>query len=302
MAERIKPMIAKKKLIVIVNPVSGVRHHRLSRLRANIFSMLDLNVFIPEIVITNKAGHAREITAEGLRAGVKYFLAAGGDGTVNEVASVLSGTDAVMGILPSGSGNGLAHHLGIPVSMDEALKLFNRQHISRIDTCQVNNRFFVSIAGIGFDARVARQFAQNRRRGFITYAQLVFREYFNYRPKKYLLFFDGREIRTRAFFISFANSGQFGYNTMIAPEASITDGLIDVCIVQKPPLSAFPGIFRLVLKHRINRSRYLTTYQAARIYVKRNKGKTVNIDGEAVRMGKELNIQLIPANLNVVVP
>lgn len=296
------PMKETKKLIVIANPVSGVRHRRLSRFRASINSTLDLKVFLPEIFITKKAGHAREIAAEGLSSGVKYFLVAGGDGTVNEVASVLSGTDAVMGILPSGSGNGLAHHLGIPVSMDEALKLFNRQHITRIDTCSVNDRFFVSIAGIGFDARVARQFAQNRRRGFITYAQLVFREYFSYRPKKYLLFFDGREISTRAFFISFANSGQFGYNTMIAPNASITDGLIDVCIVQKPPLSAFPGILRLVLKHRINRSRYLNTYQSARIYVKRNKGKTVNIDGEAVKLGKELNIQVIPANLNVVVP
>jgi diacylglycerol kinase family enzyme len=221
---------------------------------------------------------------------------------VNEVASVLKMTDAIMGIIPSGSGNGLAHHLEIPSSIEEALQVFNRQKVQRIDTCTVNERFFVSIAGIGFDARVARQFAKNNRRGFLTYIKIVFKEYFSYKPRKYRLTFNDQIIKSRAFFISFANSSQFGYNTRIAPGASLTDGLIDMCVVRKPPLRAFPVVAHHLLRRKADRSKYLRIYQTASVGVRRKKGKTVNIDGEPVKMGKDLIVKVIPSSLNLVIP
>ncbi|MEN8225020.1 MAG: diacylglycerol kinase family protein [Bacteroidota bacterium] len=294
--------INKHRVIIIINPISGVRHKNLNDYKRIVESTLDLDYFIPECFVTEYAGHAVEISTRGLASGVRYFLVAGGDGTVNEVASLLTGTDAVMGILPAGSGNGLAHHLEIPGRIAEAVSVINKRKIIAIDTCLVNDVFFVSIAGIGFDAKVARQFARSKRRGFMTYAGIVFKEYFQYKPGEYLLRLDGKKIKTTAFFISFANSSQFGYNTRIAPGASITDGLIDVCIVKKPPVGALLRITHLLMRRRIDQSRYLEIIPASSIYVKRKKGKRVNVDGEAVIMKKELNVEIRPASLKMLVP
>ena len=292
----------REKLIIIVNPVSGDRKNRQGEFRDIIESSLDSERFNPDIRVTRYAGHGTEIASEGLEHGINRFVVAGGDGTINEVAEKLAGTDATLGIIPAGSGNGLAHHLGIPLRKKEAIELLNRDKTLRIDTCMVNDRFFASIAGIGFDARVARQFAKCNSRGFLTYAKIVLKEYLSYKPLKYHLKLDEDELQTEAFFISFANSSQFGYNTRIAPQASITDGLIDVCIVRKPPMKAFPGIARLMYQQKIDRSKYVEIYRASNIIVKRKKGKTVNIDGEAVKLGKKLHVTIKPSSLNVIVP
>jgi len=287
---------------LIINPISGVKHKNLEKFKALIENSLHLDHYLPEFQITQYRGHASEIAARGLEAGVKYFFVAGGDGTVNEVASVLANTEAVLAILPSGSGNGLAHHLEIPVRTEAAISVINKKNVLAIDTCMVNDAFFVSIAGIGFDARVARQFAKSRRRGFTSYARIVFKEYFSYKSKEYILSLDGEEKKITAFFISFANSSQFGYNTRIAPQASLTDGLIDVCIVTKPPLKALPWITHLLMRRKIDTSGYLEIMQVSNIHVQREKGRTVNVDGEAIRMKKELNISIRPSSLKVLVP
>jgi YegS/Rv2252/BmrU family lipid kinase len=292
----------KSELIIIANPVSGARHLNPDEFRTAVSRMLDTRQFNYEIHLTLRAGHAGDIARNGLNKGVSLFLVAGGDGTINEVAAVLKGTDATMGILPGGSGNGLAHHLGIPIQLHEALSVFNQQCIERIDTCTVNGKLFVSIAGIGFDARVARQFAKNDKRGFLTYAKIVFHEYYNYKPRKFKLIFNGKTLSLKAFFISFANSSQFGYNTRIAPSASLTDGLIDICVVQKPPIRALPSVAHQLFRRKAERSKYLKIYQADSLVVKRMKGRTVNIDGEPVKMDRELLIKVAPSSLNIVVP
>jgi diacylglycerol kinase (ATP) len=291
-----------ERVMVLVNPVSGVRRKNLKAFASMLESSPARQHYAFQIKETRYAGHASLSADEALKQGVRRFVVAGGDGTVNEVAARLAGTDAILGIIPAGSGNGLAHHLGIPMKTAEAIRVLDQGRIIRIDTCKVNDHFFVSIAGIGFDARVARHFAKSNRRGFITYARIVVREYFGYTPRKYKLILDGSEYGATAFFISFANSSQFGYNTRIAPQASVTDGLIDVCIAKKPPLKAFPGIARLMFRKKIDQSRYMETYQAKEITVSRKKGKTVNVDGEPVRLGKKLQISIQPASLNIIVP
>ena len=293
---------SRHKVYVIINPISGVRRRGLDGFMQQIRATLDASRFEPEFHVTRYARHAVELAGEGLASGVRYFMVAGGDGTVNEVAGVLTGTEGVMVIIPAGSGNGLARHLRVPARINEAVNLLNRAKISKIDTCSVNDAFFVSIAGIGFDARVARQFAQSRQRGFHTYARIIIKEYFTYKPRSYTLAPDGVTLRASAFFISFANSSQFGYNTRIAPHASITDGLIDVCIVRKPPVRALPWIAHLVYWRKVDRSKYMEVHQASSIRVLREKGKTVNIDGEAMKIEGELNIKIRPASLSVVVP
>ena len=293
---------AINRVCVVINPVSGLRHIGKDAFEKLIEKSIDGNKYVPEFHFTECAGHAAEITSEACASGITKFLVAGGDGTVNEVAAQLAGKDLVLGIIPSGSGNGLAHHLGIPVKAAEAVAVFNRGKVMNIDTCMVNKKFFVSIAGIGFDARIARQFAKSSRRGFMTYASIVFKEYFSYKQKKYSLNIDGEQLETSAFFISFANSSQFGYNTRIAPNASITDGKIDVCIVRKPPVAALPIVAQQVIRRRIDRSKYMDIIQATKIIVERKQRMTVNVDGEPVKMKKKLKIDIRPASLAVVIP
>lgn len=291
-----------KHLLFIINPISGVRKRDLSDFRILVEKLIDPTVFSVELKTSNYAGHASELAKDAYEDGTRYFVVVGGDGSVNEVAAVLKGTDAGLGIIPAGSGNGLARHLNIPLKTSDAIAMLNQWNILEIDTCTVNDVFFASLAGIGFDARIAREFSKSKGRGFRTYARTALKEYFSYKPKKYSLIMDGKKLKTEAFFITFANSSQFGYNTRISPEASITDGLIDVCIVRRPPLIAMPAVAHLVFRQKTNKSRYIEIYRASEIRVKRKKGKTVNVDGEPIKMKKDLIIKTAPASLKVVVP
>lgn len=291
-----------RHLLFIINPISGVRKRDLSEFRILVDKLIDPTVFSVELKTSDYAGHASELARDAYEIGTRYFVVVGGDGSVNEVAAELKGTDAGLGIIPAGSGNGLARHLNIPLKTADAISILNQWNILEIDTCTVNDVFFASLAGIGFDARIAREFAKSKGRGFMTYARTALKEYFSYKPKKYSLLMDGKKLKTEAFFITFANSSQFGYNTRISPEASITDGLIDVCIVRRPPLIAMPAVAHLVFRQKTNKSRYIEIYRASEILVKRKKGKTVNVDGEPIKMKKELIIKTAPASLKVVVP
>lgn len=292
----------RSKVIFIINPVSGVRSRSFEAFSRKLRSIVDTGIYDLDFRMTEAPGHGRKICREELEKGTGIFVAVGGDGTLNEVASQLVGRDAVLGIIPAGSGNGLANHLGIPRDVSASAALLNKGKTMRIDTCMVNDTFFVSIAGLGFDARVARQFARASSRGFMTYARIALREYFSYRPHEYKLEVDGRAMDVSAFFISFANSNQFGYNTRIAPGASLTDGKIDLCIVKKPPVRAIPGIARLVIGRKADRSKYMETLKVKEVRVWRERGKRVNVDGESKKLGKHLHVRIIPDSLKVIIP
>jgi YegS/Rv2252/BmrU family lipid kinase len=292
----------KHKILFVVNPISGVHHKHFDEFRNKVEEVLDSTLFEPIFELTGSEGHATQLVKHGLNKGITHFVAVGGDGTLNEVAKPLIGTDAIMGVIPAGSGNGLAHHMKVPVRLSEAVKVLNKLKVISIDTCLINDRHFLSIAGIGFDATVARHYAKVQQRGFLTYARMAAKEYFRYKPSDYLLIIDGQKRDVSAFFISFANSNQFGYNAMIAPHASLIDGKIDVCIASRPPVIAFPGLLHRVVRKKIDESRYIETIRATEIKVRRTKGKTVNVDGEAVKMSKKLHVKIRPASLNMIVP
>jgi diacylglycerol kinase (ATP) len=291
----------KKRILFIINPISGKnKKEDVSKL---ILAKLEINRFDIEIKTTQSAGHARKISKEAVALNTDVIVAVGGDGTINEVASEMINSDSVLGIIPRGSGNGLARHLGIPQSFAKAVQLINDSHSTKIDTATLNDIPFISIAGVGFDALVAREFAKNPQRGFITYFNIITQRFFKYKPKKYKLIFDNNpEITTKAFFISFANSNQFGYNTTIAPSAKLNDGKIDVCIVKKPDLLDIPETANLLLLKQIDKSEYVRIVQTKSLIVKRKKNKVVNIDGEPVKVGKTLHIKIKPMSLNVIIP
>ncbi|MCD4747206.1 MAG: diacylglycerol kinase family lipid kinase [Bacteroidales bacterium] len=290
----------KKNIHFIVNPVSGIGKQKV--IEKQIEEHLDKSKYEYRVIYTKTPGHATELSKEAVQSNVNILVAVGGDGSVNEIARGLIGTDTVLGIIPTGSGNGLAHHLNIPGNYEQAFKIINKEKSIKIDTASINNTLFVSIAGIGFDALVAKKFAKSKKRGFLTYLRIVTEKYAGYKPKKYKLEIDGEKIKTKALFISFANSDQFGYNAAIAPKAKIDDGLLDVCIVQKAPLIEIPFLAHLLYWKKIDRSKYIKVIKAKHVKVIRKKNKTINIDGEPVKLSKKLNVKIMPLSLKIIVP
>ena len=289
-----------RKIVFIINPVSGVMEKdNVIDVIESLFhdSGLDYNVRF-----TTKAGHAVSICNEEIEKGANTIIAVGGDGTINEIAGVLKDTAIVMGIIPSGSGNGLARHLHISMNIRKAIKLVLKNNIKKIDTASINDELFVSIAGVGFDALVARKFAKSRRRGFISYLKIVTEKYPKYKPKEYEIRFDNHIEKVKALFITFNNSDQFGYNTAIAPHASVSDGFLDLCIAQKPPIVAIPRLANLLYWRKIDQSKYISTYKSKEFTVNTPKSNWVNVDGEPRRLGKELKVRIYPESLNVIVP
>jgi YegS/Rv2252/BmrU family lipid kinase len=291
----------KKSICFILNPHSGLR--RRGTIEEVIRSELDSNKFDVYFQFTEYAGHAVVLSREAVTNRTDIIVAVGGDGTVNEVAGEMIGSDAILGIIPAGSGNGLARHLSIPFSIKKALRLINAIHVDVIDTGMINDRFFVSLAGVGFDALVARHFNNSKRRGFLTYFSIIANQYFRYKPKKYkLVFDDGEVIRTRALFITAANSNQFGYNTTIAPNARLNDGLLDVVIVSKPKNFELPIIANLLLLKRIDLSPAVRIISTPGVTISRKKNRVVNIDGEAVKLSGKLSIKINPKSLKIIIP
>ena len=292
--------MSKKRILFIVNPISG--HRDKKRFGKSVSSELGDKDFAYEIVFTKRAGHAIELATDAV-GNYDIVAAVGGDGTLNEVACGLIGSNTALAIIPCGSGNGLARCLHIPLNTQKALHLLTTGRIQNIDTGTVNGRLFLSVAGVGLDAQTAHDFAQDPRRGFITYAHYATSNYFHLKPQTVNITFDGRETLTcHPMLITFANSNQFGYNAVIAPHASLQDGLLDTCILNRPPLPVIPNIVTKLMIGKLNKSRYLTEYQAASITVERPTDGVVNIDGEPVMMEAVLDIRISPQNLRILVP
>lgn len=290
-----------QKIALIINPHAGRRRRRR---QMKSFSLWLQKTF-PTIKIfeTIAKDHASILTRELISTGYTKIIAAGGDGTVNEVAREMINTDITLGIIPIGSGNGLARHLGIPTELKQAWDLILKNNTIRIDSAEINGIPFFSIAGTGFDALVADTFAHMNGRGFINYLRATIGQYFKYRPKKYKIAVNDHVLASKALFISFANSNQFGYNTSIAPEADLCDGLIDVCIMQKVPAGKAPLIAPKLFTKKLDRSRYLHIVKARDAIVYRKSRGFIHIDGDPIMLEERtLKIRIIPSSINIIVP
>jgi diacylglycerol kinase (ATP) len=292
----------KKRVLFVVNPASGPKSDSVEEFAASVFKHLDTNLFDYQITVTESEKHASDLSRKAVEEDTDIVVAVGGDGTVNEVARELIGSHTALGIIPAGSGNGLAHHLNIPFNPADAILLINKGRILLMDTVSVNDVPYLSIAGIGFDALVADKFAGNLTRGLMAYLNIVSTEYYAYQPLEYKLTIDGNKNTYKALFISFANSDQFGYNTTIAPAARVDDGLMDVCIVKKVPLFTIPFVAPLLFVRQVHRTPFVDIIQAKEVVVHTKKELMVNVDGEPVQMKGPLKFSLIPHSLKVVIP
>lgn len=289
----------KKKIIFIVNPISG--HHNKNHFPNLVESSIDKNKYDYTIVFTEYANHATELTMKAIDDGYEYIAAVGGDGTINEVAKCMIGKEQTLVIIPFGSGNGLARHLGLPFKVEKLIKdVINNGKKYKIDTATMNGVPFISLAGIGFDAMIADYFAKDENRGFLTYAKLITEKYPNYRQKEYTLILDDKTtIECKPFFVTFANSSQFGYNAEISPKASVQDGLLDVCIFKKPNILEVPIVATYFLAKQIDKSNFIDIYKAKKIQVFRKVDEVANVDGEPVEMSKDIIVEIKPLSLNI---
>jgi diacylglycerol kinase (ATP) len=290
----------KKKIRFIINPISGGGKN--TAIEDIIKEQLDADKYDYDIVNTEATHHATKLSKEAADKNYDVVVVVGGDGSVNEVAKGLIGTKTSLGIIPAGSGNGLAHHLKIPFNPANAIKVINAANIISIDTVNINNETFISIAGVGFDALVAKKFAIAEHRKFWSYLKIVSHEFINYKIRNYGINIDGKRFERKALLLAFANSSQFGYNISISPDADLQDGLVDICIVKK--VNAFQALFVpiMIFLHRIDKTKYVEIIKAKNVIIERKKNKVVNIDGEPIKIGRVLNISVNPKSLYVIVP
>jgi len=290
----------KKKIVFIINPVSGGRSK--TRVEAAIKKYLDRDLYDYQIIYTAYRHHAIEIARNESEKGTDVVVAVGGDGSANEVARGLVNSNTVMGLIHVGSGNGLAHYLRIPVIYRKSIEILNNHNIKRIDTALLNDTMFISIAGMGFDALVAEEFAGSKQRGFVPYLRIIKRNIFSYKPELYHIRFKDKDIKTKALFVSFANSDQFGFNASIAPVARISDGLIDLCIVHPIPMYKVPHLANMLFLKIINRSQYVEIYKTDSAIVETENEVPCQFDGEPSSRCKRVQISIVPRSLNMIVP
>jgi len=288
------------KIIFIINPKAGTRQKDF--ILDNISRFLSAELY--EAIFTEYPGHGYEIAVEKIKQGLKWIVAVGGDGTVNEVASAMVNTRCRLGIIPAGSGNGLARHLGIPLQVPDALAIIQQHKIQNIDAGMVNGKYFFCTCGTGFDASVGKKFSRETRRGWMSYVRATIHQYITYSPKTYVLKTSNKKVKLRAFLVTFANSGQYGNNAYIAPNALINDGFLDLCILRPFPRTSTLSLgLRLFFKN-IDQSPYLEVMKVKKASLRR-KGKkklTIHLDGEPMSMKGPLKFKVVPEALQVMVP
>lgn len=290
----------KKKILFIINPKSGTGRHR--RVPDRLKTYLDKEQFEYTICKTRYAGHATELARKAVEEGTYMVVSVGGDGTLNEVVRALVGTQTVMGIFPTGSGNGLAHHLHIPFNLKKAVYMLNEGHVESMDTVSVNDRVYASIAGVGFDAFIAEKYAHVRRRGFFPYLHLAVTNYLHYQPRTYILENESKVVKVKALLVSFANSSQWGFDVKISPEASVQDGLVNVTAVQKPPLAALPWLVLFLLSGNLNRiDKYVKIYKFQNFKLRAEDGSDLytHLDGDFAGKQKEVDVRMHPMSLRM---
>lgn len=291
----------KKKIIFIVNPISGTQNKKaiLELIEKNI----DTDKYDYAITPTCYAGHATEIASSAVSEGAFMVVAIGGDGTVNEIGKALIHTGTALGIIPCGSGNGLARHLQIPLDAKKAIEIIHEGVTSCIDYGKINNIPFFCTCGVGFDAFVSMKFAKSGRRGMLTYLENMLHESLTYKPETYdIEICEGEEIkRMKAYLIACANASQYGNNAYIAPQASLHDGLIDVTILEPFTVLDVPALSFQLFNRTLDQNSRIKTFRCRKLHIHRGKEGVLHFDGDPIMAGKDIDVEVVPKALNIII-
>jgi diacylglycerol kinase (ATP) len=287
---------------IIINPIAGGASPRAARQRAQLaLAIVDQHGDPAEVLMTEGVGHARELAKSAVRRGARLVLAWGGDGTINEVASALAFDEVPLGIVPAGSGNGLARELGVHRRAEQAIADALRAVPRQMDVGEIDGHLFANIAGIGFDAHIAGQFAAATRRGFIGYAGITARALTGYVPQTYRVTVNGVETSHRAILVTIANSAQFGNNARIAPGAKVDDGELDLVVMEER--SRFGTVCNLprLFNGTVARARGCSIRRIREVTIESERPMVYHVDGEPMAGGTKLRARIHPGALMVAV-
>ncbi len=289
----------KKKLLYIVNPISGTqRKQRIAELAE---TCTDREQFDVEIAYTQYAGHATLLAQQAAINGCQVVVAVGGDGTVNEVGRALVKTSTALGIIPCGSGNGLARHLCIPLQPRKAIDIINQCVIHKLDYGTINNRPFFCTCGVGFDAFISERFASSNKRGILTYVENTLKSGLQYKPQLYTVKDDNGKETYRAFLIACANASQYGNDAYIAPYASMKDGLLDVVVMEPFNAIEAPQVVLQLFSKQLPKNSHVKTFKAKHLSICREGEGVAHYDGDPFWTGANIDIELHHSAFNVVV-
>jgi YegS/Rv2252/BmrU family lipid kinase len=288
------------KARLIINPISGTASK--AGLDGYVIDTLSPAGWDIETTYTQCHGDATRLAREAVELGYDAVFAAGGDGTVNETADALCGSDTALGIIPCGSGNGLARHLGIPIDVREGVKVIHDESPRCIDYATVNGLKFFCTFGVGFDAAVSAAFAEKKRRGKFTYLQSTFQTYAHYEPELYTITANGQRITEKAFLVAVCNASQYGNNAYIAPSATIDDGLLDVTIIHAGNTLSTALVGFDMLIGNIERNMLIHTFRTPSLTIKRSNPGAAHLDGEPLQLDDTLDIKCHHRRLKVFAP
>ncbi|HZY79692.1 MAG TPA: YegS/Rv2252/BmrU family lipid kinase [Cyclobacteriaceae bacterium] len=288
------------KIFFIINKFSGTGYQ--DSIEGRIIDTCAAHKYGCTIEFTRDRGHATELARQAVAEKFDMAFAVGGDGTVNEVAQGLVDSPVAMGILPKGSGNGLARHLGVPMKFGDALQLVSSSRVINMDTMSINGKLSVNVSGIGFDGHVAALFGANGKRGLAGYTKLVLKEFMSYKEIEAEVLIDGTSHRASSFIIALANSSQFGNNAVVAPLASVCDELIDVCFIKKVPISRVVGFAAKMFSGTLDKSSLVDIRKGKNVTIKFPQPVAFHIDGEPQEAVQNFDIRIQPGRLKMVVP
>ena len=288
-----------RKLLYIINPISGTKDK--NSLRSLVEARTNAAGFEFAIFPSVASGDYSFLHSVIKEQEFTDVIIAGGDGTINQAVNSLRKLDVQFGIIPCGSGNGLAFSAGIPKNAERALDIIFKGKSKLTDAFLINKSFACMLCGLGFDAQVAHDFANDPKRGLMTYVKKTIANFFTSSAYPFTLEIGNREIKTNAFFISIANSNQFGNHFTIAPKASLNDGLLDIVVMTKQNklsilLNAFiqvGGYNKLQKTEVLNEKASVIYFQTDSIKIENPKGAPMHIDGDPVETKKQLDIQLL---------
>ena len=292
--------MTKRSIVFIINPISGTGSKDV--IPSLIERHIDRDIYDVELRFTKYAGHAQKIATQCKDEGKDIVVAVGGDGTVNEVARSIIDSNTALGIVPCGSGNGLARHLMLPMSVKGALDVINVGLIHQLDYGIIDNHPFFCTCGMGFDAFISKKFADAGKRGMLTYLKNVLLEGLSYEPDTYEITLDGNDAqRYKAFLVSVANASQYGNDAYIAPQASMSDGLLDVVIMEPFDIIEAPQVGIELMNKTIDKSSKIKCFKAKDIMIRRSKPGVIHFDGDPVEAGTDLHVTLHTKGIQIVV-
>ena len=292
--------MAKKKVCVIINPVSGTGGKQ--SIPEKVVSAFDPLKYDVIFRLTGYAGHATEIAKQAVKDKFKYVIAAGGDGTVNEIAKALVGTTCVLGIIPLGSGNGLARDLNISMTIDKAIETISKGVKRNIDYGMANEHIFFCTCGVGFDAFVSEKFADEKMRGPIGYVKNILESVIDFKSEEYELTYDGETIKERAFVLTCANASQYGNEAYIAPGADMEDGKMNISLIKPINALEVPQTTIQLFTKNLHKNNKVINILTSDLLIKRGRSGFMHVDGESIEAGKEIKVKIIPKGLHVLAP